>query len=141
MCRAYGCRQLYARHGVRHYWILDPASRTLAELVLADGEYALRGTTSAPSRLKTVLFPELPIELSAVFAESAPQRTHGDCSYLGEGLTSGTVKVPAVPSSLALPAASNSWPMHLCRLSSLKGLARNAREGWEKNSGSMVWAA
>lgn len=59
--------QLYARYGVSHYWIVDPASRSLAEYVLSERAYALRGTTTAPSSVTTALFPDLPIALSAVF--------------------------------------------------------------------------
>lgn len=60
-------QQLYARYGVRHYWILDPATHSLSEYVLADSAYALRGTATAPSRHTTLLFPELSIDLGAVF--------------------------------------------------------------------------
>jgi hypothetical protein len=42
-------------------------SRSLAEHVLSDRAYALRGTTTAPSSFTSVLSPDLPIVLSAVF--------------------------------------------------------------------------
>ena len=31
--------ELYARHGVREYWIADPAARTIAVMLLNDGKY------------------------------------------------------------------------------------------------------
>jgi len=36
-------RQLYARYGVLHYWIVDPASRSLAEHVLSGSGVCRRG--------------------------------------------------------------------------------------------------
>ena len=60
-------RQLYARYGVRHYWIVEPASCSLSEYVLSGSAYALRGTTAAPTSLATLLFPDLSIALSTVF--------------------------------------------------------------------------
>jgi Uma2 family endonuclease len=60
-------RQLYARHGVRHYWIVDPVSRSLSEYVLSERAYALRGTTTVPGNVTTALFPDLSITLNAVF--------------------------------------------------------------------------
>ena len=61
-------RQLYARHRVPHYWCVDPAARTLTELVLAgdpDGVRAVHGAESGPVR--TALFPELEFDLARVF--------------------------------------------------------------------------
>lgn len=58
--------QLYARHGVRHYWIVDPAACSLAEHVLADRDLALRGTFTAPDRCTTALFPDLVIPLADI---------------------------------------------------------------------------
>jgi Uma2 family endonuclease len=60
-------RQLYARYGVANYWIIDPVAGALAEYVLSERAYALRGSTIAPSSGTTALFPDLPIALSAVF--------------------------------------------------------------------------
>jgi Uma2 family endonuclease len=61
-------QQLYARHGVRHYWILDTNARSLSELVLTGGAYSVRATTIAPASARTAVFPDLDIDLGEVFA-------------------------------------------------------------------------
>lgn len=60
-------QQLYARHGVSHYWIVDPAGRSLSEHLLEGRAYRLHGTYTAPSVVTTALFPELRIDLGDVF--------------------------------------------------------------------------
>lgn len=59
-------QQLYARYGVAHYWIVDPMSRSLAEYVLAERAYTLRGTTTAPGAVTTALFADLRLELDDI---------------------------------------------------------------------------
>jgi Uma2 family endonuclease len=61
-------QQLYARHGVSHYWILDIEAHSLIELLLADGAYAIRATHVGPALARTALFPDLEIDLGEVFA-------------------------------------------------------------------------
>jgi Uma2 family endonuclease len=61
-------QQLYGRYGVAHYWCVDPAARSLTELVLNDGSYAVRATHVASSEaVRSALFPALPIELVSIF--------------------------------------------------------------------------
>jgi Uma2 family endonuclease len=60
-------RQLYARYGVVHYWIVDPEARSLTEYVLQSGQYALRATHPAAQTCTTAVFPDLSINLPVVF--------------------------------------------------------------------------
>lgn len=57
-------RTLYARHGVREYWIVDPAARTVD--VHADAATAPRRHEAADS-LTSPLFPGLSIVLAEIF--------------------------------------------------------------------------
>ena len=50
-------RQLYARHGVPYYWIVDPEARTIEAYVLAEGGYQLAARVSGP---EAVSLPPLP---------------------------------------------------------------------------------
>jgi Uma2 family endonuclease len=61
-------QQVYARYGVQHYWRVDPAARSVAELVLSGATYALRATHLAQGEpFRSALFPELSIDLAAIF--------------------------------------------------------------------------
>jgi Uma2 family endonuclease len=58
---------LYARFGVRFYWIVDPAARTLEEYALALDSYWLVAVHSGPVVARTELFPDLDIDLTGVW--------------------------------------------------------------------------
>ncbi len=60
-------RQVYARYGVTHYWIVAPAGCSLAEHVLHERAYDLRATYLAGQPCKTAAFPELTLDLAAIF--------------------------------------------------------------------------
>src|SRR5262249_24724348 len=64
-------QELYARYGVAHCWRVDPNARSITELVLKEGAYTLRATYVAPASMRSALFPELTIDLGAVFANPA----------------------------------------------------------------------
>jgi Uma2 family endonuclease len=58
---------LYARFGIRHYWLVDPDGRVL-ELYEAEGaEYCLATTHDRAARVRTALFPDLEIDLGQVW--------------------------------------------------------------------------
>jgi Uma2 family endonuclease len=53
----------YARHGVQHYWLVDPAAKTLEALELAEGAYHLVVGVAGDDDFHPGLFPELTIPL------------------------------------------------------------------------------
>ena len=54
--------------GQRRYWRVDPAARSITELINRDGAYAVRATHVPGSEaMRSALFPELPIDLTSVF--------------------------------------------------------------------------
>jgi Uma2 family endonuclease len=59
--------QLYARHGVPHYWIVDPDSRTIDAYRLAGDGYALVARGAGDEPLAAPPFPELTIPLAAIW--------------------------------------------------------------------------
>jgi Uma2 family endonuclease len=64
-------QQLYGRYGVAHYWRIDPAARSLTELVLHDASYAVRAThIGGAEPVRSALFPTLPIELASIFPKA-----------------------------------------------------------------------
>lgn len=64
--RAYK-RTLYARHGVKEYWLVDPETRTLEVLKLGRRGYERAGLYRQDESLVSPLFPGLTIPLSEVF--------------------------------------------------------------------------
>lgn len=60
--------RLYARHGIRHYWIVDPESRTLEAYELAGDVYRLIATAAGESLFSPGLFPGLTIPLADIWA-------------------------------------------------------------------------
>lgn len=61
-------RSVYARTGVEELWIIDPTKRTLALYRLAENRETPVATYKAKQKLTSELFPELTIDLAAVFA-------------------------------------------------------------------------
>jgi len=57
----------YARSGVPHYWIVDPAARTLEAYQLENGNYTLIGTYRSGDVFHPELFPGLAIEIDALW--------------------------------------------------------------------------
>lgn len=60
---------LYQRAGVREYWIVDPAARSIQSFVLEDGHYTAAGFGSPGDVLKVNALEGCFIELSKVFPD------------------------------------------------------------------------
>lgn len=60
---------LYQRAGVREYWIVDPASKSVQVFVLEDGRYAAKDFGAAGDQLKVNVLEDCTIDLSLVFPE------------------------------------------------------------------------
>ena len=60
----YEKRELYARFGVREYWIGDPANRSLEILTLQDGQYALHCAAEEKGRVNSLVVPGLEFDLA-----------------------------------------------------------------------------
>jgi Uma2 family endonuclease len=52
-------RELYARHGIPYYWIVDPVAGTLEAYGLAEGRYALIARGSGTDPVSLPPFPDL----------------------------------------------------------------------------------
>ena len=61
-------KDLYARSGVRHYWLVDPRKQTLQALRLEDGAYAVESEVGTRGTFRPTLFPGLAICMRDVFA-------------------------------------------------------------------------
>ena len=56
--------QLYAKHGVPHYWLLDPDQQTIEAYELAGGQYKLVVKAQNAEVFTPSLFPGLSIHLT-----------------------------------------------------------------------------
>jgi Uma2 family endonuclease len=59
---------IYARAGVAHVWLVDPALQTLEALRLESGGYRLLGTWCAEARVRVEPFDAIELELAALWA-------------------------------------------------------------------------
>ncbi len=62
-------RKLYAVHGVRYYWLVDPLVRRLEEYELVGNAYRLRSRAEGEAAFKPALFPDLEILLGQVWVQ------------------------------------------------------------------------
>jgi Uma2 family endonuclease len=61
-------KKLYAKHGVREYWIVDPGEKSIEAYSLVDKEYVLSSSFSINDNLVSPLLIGLNIELASVFS-------------------------------------------------------------------------
>ena len=59
--------QLYARHGVRHYWLVDPEARAIEAFELAEGQYRRTARLAGEATFVPSLFPGLAIPRSSLW--------------------------------------------------------------------------
>ena len=58
---------LYARYGVRQYWVVDPDGHILEVYELEGAAYRLVGTHEGAARVRSVLLPDLEIDLGLIW--------------------------------------------------------------------------
>jgi Uma2 family endonuclease len=59
-------KALYARFGVKEYWIGDPANKALEILTLKQGHYELHCCAEEKGKLTSSLLPGLEFDLSEI---------------------------------------------------------------------------
>ena len=62
-------RELYARHGVREYWIVDPANRTVSVLQLRDGVLEIEQTCTEGDTAESLVLGGFSVSLAELFQE------------------------------------------------------------------------
>jgi Uma2 family endonuclease len=62
----YEKKELYARFGVKEYWIGDPANKCLEVLTLKDGRYELHSSAEEKGRIASLLLHGLEFDLSEI---------------------------------------------------------------------------
>lgn len=60
-------RALYEKHGVKEYWIVDPASRSIEQLVLKEGKFVLVGKFRVSQTMESQLLKGLVISVEKIF--------------------------------------------------------------------------
>ena len=62
-------RELYARHGVREYWLVDPDAETIEVLTPGNGGFIRYALYGGRETLTSPLLPGLAVDLAAIFGE------------------------------------------------------------------------
>ena len=60
-------RDLYARHGVKEYWIADPEAQTVSVMLLKDGEYEVVGNYAIEDTLTSPTLEGFSVKMDRVF--------------------------------------------------------------------------
>jgi len=63
-------RKLYAKYGVREYWIVDPESKSVEVLSWTETGYRTEAVYPHTARLSSPLFPNLNLNLADIFREA-----------------------------------------------------------------------
>jgi Uma2 family endonuclease len=62
-------QNLYAKYGVREYWIIDPENKTVEVLSWTEKGYRIEAVVQKGGVLNSVLFPDLNLELNEIFCQ------------------------------------------------------------------------
>jgi Uma2 family endonuclease len=65
-------QNLYARYGVREYWVVDPLNKTVEILSWTETGYHTEAVLQEDGMLNSSLFPDLNIKLEDIFPGSVP---------------------------------------------------------------------
>ncbi len=60
-------RELYARHGVKEYWLVDPYAETVTVLLLGDGDYEEVNTYRKGETLTSPTLEGFAVKLDDIF--------------------------------------------------------------------------
>ena len=70
-------RNLYAEHGVSHYWIVDVDARTLEAFELRSGQWVLAGNYDDASTAAIAPFEAIELEVGRLFLPARPMNAGG----------------------------------------------------------------
>ena len=62
-------RELYARHGVKEYWLVDPEAATVAVLLLEDGELKVSSIFGEGDTLVSTTLEGFTVSMADIFRE------------------------------------------------------------------------
>ena len=65
-------RTIYATHGLKHYWLLDPRTRVLEAFELRDGKWLLLDTFAGDVEVAVAPFAEAPFPLTVLWPLDEP---------------------------------------------------------------------
>ena len=65
-------RKIYAAHGLKHYWLLDPRARVLEAFELHDGKWLLLDTFAGEVDVAAAPFAEVPFPLAVLWPFDEP---------------------------------------------------------------------
>ena len=60
-------RELYARHGVREYWVVDPSNKIVSIMLLQDGVLEIKGAYVAGDRVASSTLEGFSVALDDIF--------------------------------------------------------------------------
>ncbi|MFB5761207.1 Uma2 family endonuclease [Paenibacillus medicaginis] len=59
---------LYQKHGVQEYWIVDPGNRTVHVYSLQDGSYQIRNLYTEQEIVQSIVFKDLQVPMNRLFS-------------------------------------------------------------------------